>query len=54
MEEIGNEDLSGFQFGKFAATYFQGQATPQHIKKPLRAPLLLHEDPGHQLVIYAY
>ncbi|VDD94921.1 unnamed protein product, partial [Enterobius vermicularis] len=49
MEEIGNEDLSGFQFGKFAATYFQGQATPQHIKKPLRAPLLLHEDPGHQL-----
>ncbi|VDM28565.1 unnamed protein product [Toxocara canis] len=48
-EAFEKEDLRGYQFGKFAATYFQGQATPFYIKKPLRCPLLLHEDAGSQL-----
>jgi myosin-7 len=44
------EDLSGFQFGKFAATYFLGQATATHIRKPLRQPLIAHDDSGNQIV----
>ncbi len=45
-----NEDLSGYQFGKFATTYFQGQQTAVHIRKPLRASLLPHENTGDQIV----
>uniref|UniRef100_A0A914RS76 MyTH4 domain-containing protein n=1 Tax=Parascaris equorum TaxID=6256 RepID=A0A914RS76_PAREQ len=44
-----NEDLRGYQFGKFAATYFQGQATAEYIKKPLRISLLPHNDAAGQL-----
>ena len=34
------EDLSEYKFSKFAATYFQGQATPTYIKRQLKNPLL--------------
>ncbi|XP_069752500.1 unconventional myosin-VIIa-like [Narcine bancroftii] len=38
------DDLSQYTFPKYAATYFQGSATPTHIRRPLRHPLLFHED----------
>lgn len=37
------EDVREFKFGKFAATYFQGNATAAYIRRPLRYPLLPHE-----------
>ncbi|KIH54034.1 myTH4 domain protein [Ancylostoma duodenale] len=46
-------DLEKYQFGKFAATYFQSQITSTHSKKPLKSPLLSHEDPGTQLAAMA-
>lgn len=49
-----NEDLRDFQFGKFAATYFQGQATAGHSRKPLRYPLLPHDNTGDQIVRYYF
>uniref|UniRef100_A0A0M3IUM4 MyTH4 domain-containing protein n=1 Tax=Ascaris lumbricoides TaxID=6252 RepID=A0A0M3IUM4_ASCLU len=48
-----NEDLRGYQFGKFAATYFQGQATAEYIKRPLRISLLPHNDATGQLASLA-
>lgn len=47
------EDLEKYQFGKFAATYFQSQITSSHSKKPLKSPLLTHEDSGTQLAAMA-
>ncbi|CAI4233127.1 unnamed protein product [Auanema sp. JU1783] len=38
------EDLSKYQFSKFAATYMSTGVTPTHIKRPLRSPLLNHDD----------
>ncbi|VDK42367.1 unnamed protein product [Anisakis simplex] len=52
-EAFQDEDLTGYQFDKFAATYFQGQATADYIKKPLRCPLLIHHDTGNQLASLA-
>ncbi|CAJ0605304.1 unnamed protein product [Cylicocyclus nassatus] len=46
-------DLEKFQFGKFAATYFQSQISATHSKKPLKSPLLSHQDPGTQLAAMA-
>ena len=34
------EDVSQFKFSKFAATYFQGGATPSYMRRPLKQPLL--------------
>ena len=34
------EDLSDFKFPKFAATYFQGQATHSYIRRAMKQPLL--------------
>lgn len=34
------EDVSQFKFSKFAATYFQGGATPLYIRRPLKQSLL--------------
>lgn len=45
-----DEDLSEYKFSKFAATYFQGVSTPTYIRRPLKQPLLFHEDEGDQLV----
>lgn len=44
------EDLSQFQFGKFAATYFQSNANATFVRKPLRYPLLPHQNLGDQIV----
>ncbi|KAG7484391.1 hypothetical protein MATL_G00048760 [Megalops atlanticus] len=43
------EDLSEYKFAKFAATYFQGTATHTYLRRPLKQPLLFHEDEGDQL-----
>ncbi|XP_068600827.1 unconventional myosin-VIIa-like [Brachionichthys hirsutus] len=47
------EDLSEYKFSKFAATYFQGVSTHSYIRRPLKQPLLFHEDEGDQLAALA-
>uniref|UniRef100_A0A8B9KRH1 Si:ch73-194h10.2 n=1 Tax=Astyanax mexicanus TaxID=7994 RepID=A0A8B9KRH1_ASTMX len=47
MEDLPEEDyddLDEYSFSKFASMYFQGAATPTHIRHRLRQPLLYHED----------
>uniref|UniRef100_A0A674A1B6 Myosin VIIB n=1 Tax=Salmo trutta TaxID=8032 RepID=A0A674A1B6_SALTR len=49
VEDIPEEDyddLDEYSFSKFASMYFQGAATPTHIRQRLRQPLLYHEDEG--------
>ncbi|CAJ0583587.1 unnamed protein product, partial [Mesorhabditis spiculigera] len=48
-DPFDGEDLSKYQFGKFAATHFQAQATSSHVKRPLKQTLLYNDDPGSQL-----
>ncbi|VDM53445.1 unnamed protein product [Angiostrongylus costaricensis] len=48
-----NYDLEKYQFGKFAATYFQSQVSCSHSKKPLKSSLLIHEDKRTQLAAMA-
>ncbi|XP_028300925.1 unconventional myosin-VIIa [Gouania willdenowi] len=43
------DDLDEYSFSKFASMYFQGAATPTHIRQRLRQPLLYHEDEGDVL-----
>ncbi|KAI4543990.1 hypothetical protein MG293_004256 [Ovis ammon polii] len=43
MEEP-EDDLAKYTFPKFAVTYFQKSASHTHIRRPLRYPLLYHED----------
>lgn len=50
LPEDEEEDLSEYKFSKFAATYFQGVSTYTYIRRPLKQPLLFHEDEGDQLV----
>lgn len=50
LPEEEEEDLSEYKFAKFAATYFQGTTTHTYIRRPLKQPLLYHEDEGDQLV----
>uniref|UniRef100_A0A8C5SSM1 Myosin VIIB n=1 Tax=Laticauda laticaudata TaxID=8630 RepID=A0A8C5SSM1_LATLA len=38
------DDLAQYTFPKFAATYFQRSATYTHIRRPLRHPLLYHDE----------
>uniref|UniRef100_A0A3Q1FFD4 Unconventional myosin-VIIb-like n=1 Tax=Acanthochromis polyacanthus TaxID=80966 RepID=A0A3Q1FFD4_9TELE len=40
------DDLDEYSFSKFASMYFQGAATPTHIRQRLLQPLLYHEDEG--------
>ncbi|XP_046908085.1 unconventional myosin-VIIa-like [Hypomesus transpacificus] len=47
------EDLSEYKFSKFAATYFQSTATYTYARRPLKQPLLFHEDEGDQLAALA-
>ncbi|TKS83183.1 Unconventional myosin-VIIa [Collichthys lucidus] len=47
------EDLSEYKFPKFAATYFQGVSTHTYIRRPLKQPLLFHEDEGDQMAALA-
>ena len=48
------EDLSEYKFSKFAATYFQGQATPTYIKRQLKQPLLGLKTQQDRVVCGAY
>ncbi|XP_030055928.1 unconventional myosin-VIIa isoform X3 [Microcaecilia unicolor] len=53
LPEEEEEDLSEYKFAKFAATYFQGTTTHTYIRRPLKQPLLFHEDEGDQLAALA-
>ncbi|XP_076184585.1 unconventional myosin-VIIa isoform X1 [Aptenodytes patagonicus] len=53
LPEEEEEDLSEYKFAKFAATYFQGTMTHTYIRRPLKQPLLYHEDEGDQLAALA-
>ncbi|CAL1540128.1 unnamed protein product [Lymnaea stagnalis] len=50
---VEDEDFSEFKFSKFAAMYFQGNATHTHIRKALRQPLLQLSSEGDQLAALA-
>ena len=45
-----DEDISQYKFQKFAATYFQGNATHTYIRRSLKQPLLPLKNEGDQLV----
>jgi len=47
------EDLSEYRFQKFAATYFQSNATHQYSRKPLKTSLLPLQTQGDQLAALA-
>ena len=49
-EDDDEEDLSEYKFAKYAATYFQGSTTHTYVRRPLKQPLLFHDDEGDQLV----
>lgn len=49
-EDDEEEDLSEYKFAKFAATYFQGTTSYTYVRRPLKQPLLFHDDEGNQLV----
>uniref|UniRef100_A0AAR2KDI6 Myosin VIIAb n=1 Tax=Pygocentrus nattereri TaxID=42514 RepID=A0AAR2KDI6_PYGNA len=53
LPEEEQEDLSEYKFPKFAATYFQGNITHTYVRRPLKQPLLFHEDEGDQLAALA-
>ncbi|XP_018103359.1 unconventional myosin-VIIa isoform X2 [Xenopus laevis] len=53
LPEEEEEDLSEYKFAKFSATYFQGTTTNTYIRRPLKQPLLYHEDEGDQLAALA-
>jgi myosin-7 len=48
-----DENLDEYVFSKFAATYFQGNATPEYSKKPLKQSLLPLKSEGDQLAALA-
>ncbi|KAM4846699.1 unconventional myosin-VIIa isoform 5-T5 [Thomomys bottae] len=50
LPDEDEEDLSEYKFAKFAATYFQGTTTHTYTRRPLKQPLLFHDDEGDQLV----
>ncbi|KAM9853201.1 myosin VIIAa isoform 2-T2 [Aulostomus maculatus] len=52
-EDDDEEDLSEYKFAKFAATYFQGSTTHTYVRRPLKQPLLFHDDEGDQLAALA-
>ncbi|KAK1900256.1 Unconventional myosin-VIIa, partial [Dissostichus eleginoides] len=52
-EDDEEEDLSEYKFAKFAATYFQGTTTHTYVRRPLKQPLLFHDDEGDQLAALA-
>ncbi|KAG7333068.1 hypothetical protein KOW79_003203 [Hemibagrus wyckioides] len=53
LPEEEEEDLSEYKFAKFSATYFQGTSTHTYMRRPLKQPLLFHEDEGDQLAALA-
>ncbi|KAG1930768.1 unconventional myosin-VIIa [Pimephales promelas] len=53
LPEDDVEDLSEYKFAKYSATYFQGTTTHTYVRRPLKQPLLFHEDEGDQLAALA-
>ncbi|XP_061540143.1 unconventional myosin-VIIa [Phycodurus eques] len=49
LHEEDQDDLDEYPFSKLASMYFQGGASPSHIRQRLRRPLLYHEDEGDVL-----
>ncbi|MFH4979460.1 hypothetical protein AB6A40_006169 [Gnathostoma spinigerum] len=47
---FAREDLSEFQFEKFAATYFEQQTDAEYSRKKLRTPLLPHKSSTDRMV----
>ncbi|XP_066268057.1 unconventional myosin-VIIa-like isoform X2 [Branchiostoma lanceolatum] len=47
------EDISEYKFSKYAATYFQGSTTHSYVRRPLKAPLLPHDNEGDMLAALA-
>lgn len=45
-----DEDISQYKFQKFAATYFQANATHTYIRRSLKQSLLILKNEGDQLV----
>ncbi len=55
MEDLPPEDfddLDEYSFSKFASMYFQGAATPNHIRQRLQQPLLYHENKEDTWVLF--
>lgn len=49
------DGLAEYTFPKFAVTYFQKSASHTHIQKPLRYPLLYHEnDTDHSVPAFSW
>ncbi|XP_054555528.1 unconventional myosin-VIIa isoform X2 [Talpa occidentalis] len=53
LPDEDEEDLSEYKFAKFGATYFQGTTTHTYTRRPLKQPLLYHDDEGDQLAALA-
>ncbi|XP_047450062.1 myosin VIIAa isoform X2 [Mugil cephalus] len=53
LPEDDEDDLSEYKFAKYAATYFQGTTTHTYVRRPLKQPLLFHDDEGDQLASLA-
>ncbi|PNJ51153.1 MYO7A isoform 6 [Pongo abelii] len=53
LPDEDEEDLSEYKFAKFAATYFQGTTMHSYTRRPLKQPLLYHDDEGDQLAALA-
>jgi len=49
------EDVSQFRFSKFAATYFQGGASPLYVRRPLKQSLLpLSSEADSMVSVWTY
>ncbi|KAG8522814.1 Unconventional myosin-VIIa, partial [Galemys pyrenaicus] len=53
LPDEDEDDLSEYKFAKFGATYFQGTTTHTYTRRPLKQPLLYHDDEGDQLAALA-
>uniref|UniRef100_A0A8C5A059 Myosin VIIAa n=1 Tax=Gadus morhua TaxID=8049 RepID=A0A8C5A059_GADMO len=53
LPEDEEEDLSEYKFAKYSATYFQGPSSHTYVRRPLKQPLLFHDDEGDQLAALA-
>jgi len=49
-DDDDNLEIADYKFTKFAATHFQGNATPTYIRRVLKQPLLPLKNEGDQLV----
>ena len=47
-----NENVTDYKFPRFAATYFQNNATHVHIRRPIKDSLLPLKNNGDQLVSF--